>query len=144
MVERELSPEQKNSAIDITVHLENLEGGLLGSPTSGFLYIIETTEDILSLEISGPAYSLKFFFLGLQHKVLTYVEYRAVSDVFQNIDPPPPLRLASVSSPRTKGGGYTLAGRRGGGGSIFWKTPAIGLASYSNLSTDYSNLRTPI
>jgi hypothetical protein len=24
------------------------------------------------------------------HKVLTYVEYRAVSGVFQNIDPPPP------------------------------------------------------
>jgi hypothetical protein len=27
------------------------------------------------------------------HKVLTYVEYRAVSGVFQNIDPPPPLSL---------------------------------------------------
>jgi hypothetical protein len=26
----------------------------------------------------------------LAHKVFTYVEYRAVSDVFQNIDPPPP------------------------------------------------------
>ncbi len=38
----------------------------------------------------------------------TYVEYRAVSGVFQNI-----------------------------GGSIFWKTPDVGLASYStyNLST---------
>ncbi len=32
-------------------------------------------------------------------KVLTYVEYRAVSGVFQNIDPQPPLHLASVSSP---------------------------------------------
>ncbi len=47
------------------------------------------------------------------HKVLTYVEYRAVSDVFQNIDPPSP---PSVSSPRTKGRGYTLTGRRGGWG----------------------------
>ncbi len=28
----------------------------------------------------------------------------------------PPLRLASVSSPPTKAGGYTLAGRRGGWG----------------------------
>jgi hypothetical protein len=27
----------------------------------------------------------------LDHKVLTYVEYRAVSDVFQNIDHPTPL-----------------------------------------------------
>ncbi len=39
------------------------------------------------------------------HKVLTDVEYRAVSAVFQNIDPPPPLHPASVSCPRTKGGG---------------------------------------
>jgi hypothetical protein len=28
--------------------------------------------------------------LSSTHKVLTYVEYRAVSSVFQNIDPPPP------------------------------------------------------
>ncbi len=41
--------------------------------------------------------------VGLQHKILTYVEYRAVSGVFQNIDPPPPLHPASVSSHRTKG-----------------------------------------
>ncbi len=49
----------------------------------------------------------------LPHKVLTYVEYRAVSGVFQNIDPPPPLHPASMSSPAPKagGGGYTLAGR---------------------------------
>ncbi len=65
------------------------------------------------------------------HKVLTYIEYRAVSGVFRTIDPPPPLHPASVSSPRTKGGGYTLARRSGGGGSKFRKTPRIGLASYS-------------
>jgi hypothetical protein len=44
-------------------------------------------------------------FFRLMHKVLTYVEYRAVSGVFQNIDPPPPSQPASVSSPRTKGVG---------------------------------------
>jgi hypothetical protein len=33
------------------------------------------------------------------HKVLTYVEYRAVSDVFQNIDPPPPLSTQRVCPP---------------------------------------------
>jgi hypothetical protein len=42
------------------------------------------------------------------------VEYRAVSGVFQNIDPPHPLHPASVSSHR--------------------KTPDIGLASYSIIS----------
>ncbi len=69
------------------------------------------------------------------HKVLTYVEYRAVSSVFRNIDPPP-LPLASVSPP-TKGGGYTdtLAGVRGWGVNILedarhW----IGLLKY-NFST---------
>ncbi len=51
------------------------------------------------------------------HKVPSYIEYRAVSGVFRTIDPQPPLH------PRTKGGG--------GGGSIFRKTPDIGLASYS-------------
>ncbi len=57
-----------------------------------------------------------------------------MSGVFRTIDPPPPLHPASVSWPRTKGGrggGYTLAGRWGGGRSIFRKTPGIGLASYS-------------
>jgi hypothetical protein len=38
-----------------------------------------------------------------------------ISLVFQNFDPHPPLRPASLSSPR-KGGGYTLTGRRGGWG----------------------------
>jgi hypothetical protein len=32
------------------------------------------------------------------------------------LPPHPPLRPASLSSPRNKGGGYTLAGRRGGWG----------------------------
>ncbi len=67
---------------------------------------------------------------------LTYVEYRAMSGVFQNIDPPPPSPPSECVLPQHQ--------RRGGGGtprravrgwwviiSIFWKTPDIGLASYS-------------
>ncbi len=51
------------------------------------------------------------------YKVLTYIEYRAVSGVFRTIDPPSPLHPASVSSPLTKGGGGdTLAGRVNGWG----------------------------
>jgi hypothetical protein len=74
------------------------------------------------------------------HKILTYIEYRAVSGVFRTIDPPPPLHPASVSSPRTKGGGHTLAGRGGGGGGIFRKTPDIGLVKRYNPSTQGTHL----
>ncbi len=45
--------------------------------------------------------------------------------------PPTPLSACRVCLPPNKGGGYTLAGRRGGWGSIFWKTREIGLPSYS-------------
>ena len=52
---------------------------------------------------------LRCFLLDLQIykicKVLTYEEYRAVSGVFQNIDPPTPFHSASVSSPAPKAGG---------------------------------------
>ncbi len=45
----------------------------------------------------------------------------------------------SVVLPRTKGGGvHTRRGVGGGGGSIFWKTPDIGLASYSIISLRYA------
>jgi hypothetical protein len=52
--------------------------------------------------------------MNCSHKVLTYIEYRAVYGVFRTIDPHP-LSLRSAR----------------GGGSIVRKTPDIGLASYS-------------
>ncbi len=53
-----------------------------------------------------------------------------MSGVFKNIDPPPPHRPASVSSPRPWCGGRTHSlGREWGGGSIFWKTPVTALYS---------------
>ncbi len=53
-----------------------------------------------------------------------------MSGVFQNIDPPPPLHPASVSSPRTKGGGVV-----GWGVTILEEARhRIGLLQY-NLST---------
>jgi hypothetical protein len=52
----------------------------------------------------------------LAHKVLTFVEYRAVSAVFQNIDPPPPSPPSACVLPPHQRRGYTLAGRRGGWG----------------------------
>jgi hypothetical protein len=74
--------------------------------------------------------------MGTGHKVLMYVEYRAVSVVFQNIDPPPPLHPASVSSPlHQRWGVHTRRTVRGRGVNILedarhW----IGLLQY-NLST---------
>jgi hypothetical protein len=43
-------------------------------------------------------------------KVLTYVEYRAVSGVFQNMDPPPPSPPSECVLPRTavKGVGVNI------------------------------------
>ncbi len=72
------------------------------------------------------------------HEVFTYVEYRAVSGVFQTIDPPSVLHPASVSSPQ--GRGYTLAGRWGGGGVNILEDARhwIGLLQY-NPSTCFTN-----
>ncbi len=50
--------------------------------------------------------------------------------------PPNPLSTQRVCPPPSPkaGGTHTLAGRWVDGGSIFWKTPDIGLASYSIIS----------
>ncbi len=57
-----------------------------------------------------------------------------MSLVFQNIDSPPPPSPASVYPQSLLGGRTHSLGREGGGGSIFGKTPDIGLASYSIIS----------
>ncbi len=52
----------------------------------------------------------------LIHKVLTYVEYIAVSGVFQNIDPPPPSppsECVPPPPPPPKAGGHTRHAVRG-------------------------------
>jgi hypothetical protein len=46
--------------------------------------------------------------------------------------PPPPSEC--VLTPHQRRGGTHSPGGEGGGGSIFWKTPDIGLASYSIIS----------
>ncbi len=47
------------------------------------------------------------YIVSVVHKVLLHIEYRAVSGVFRTIDPTPPLRPASGSSPphQRRGGG---------------------------------------
>jgi hypothetical protein len=53
----------------------------------------------------------------LDHKVLTNVEYRAVSGVFQNIDPTTPLSTQRVCPPphQWRGGTHSPGGEREGG-----------------------------
>ncbi len=71
---------------------------------------------------------------GTAQSTYIYIEYRAVSGVFQNIDPPTLLQPGSVSSPphqRRGGGVHTRRALRRWGVTIFWKTPDIGLASNS-------------
>ncbi len=68
------------------------------------------------------------------HKVLTYIyctEQCLVSSELKTPHPVSSLHPASVSSPRTKGGGVRTRRPAMGWGSIFWKAPDIGLASYS-------------
>jgi hypothetical protein len=78
------------------------------------------------------------------HKVLTYVDYRAVSGVFQNIDPPP-LHPASVSSPRTKGGGDPLTWGGGGVNILEDARHWIGLLQYNlSLQSNSSSFLVPL
>ncbi len=57
----------------------------------------------------------KFYNRQAKHKVLTYVEYRAVSGVFQNIDPPPPLHpVSGVLPPHQRRGVHTRRVGEGG------------------------------
>jgi hypothetical protein len=71
--------------------------------------------------------------MNVNHKVLTFVEYRAVSRVFQNIDPPPlsPTSECVLPPHQSRGGTHSPVGE-GGGGSIFRKTERhrIGLLQY--------------
>ncbi len=81
--------------------------------------------------VSAVAHAAAAAVKGLHH---TYVEDRAVSCVFQNIDPQspsPPSECVLLPHPR-RGGVHTHRGRWGGGGSIFGRRQSdIGLASYS-------------
>jgi hypothetical protein len=100
----------------------------LGREARGYQFKLEPDSKMVHVATNFGVRNALGLHVRFSHKVLTYVEYRTVSGVFQAIDPPPPLHPASVSSPRTKGGGvHTLAGA----GSIFWKTPDTGLASFS-------------
>jgi hypothetical protein len=69
------------------------------------------------------------------HKVLTYIEYRAVSDVFQNIDPPPPSPPSEcVLPPHQRRGVHTRRAVRGWGNILEDARHWIGLLQ-CNLST---------
>jgi hypothetical protein len=93
-------------------------------------FCIASYESCLSTQMRIPStFSILFYYT---HKVLTYKEYRAVSGVFRTIDPPPPFPPSEcVLPPHLRRRGTHSPGGKGVGGSIFRKTPDIGLASYS-------------
>jgi hypothetical protein len=59
--------------------------------------------------------------LCLSHKVLTYIEYSAVSGVFRTIDPHPlsPQRVCPPPAPKA-GGGHTRRAVRGWGVNMYF------------------------
>ena len=65
-----------------------------------------------------------------------------MSRVFQNIDPPPPLRLASVYPPPVVQGEDTLAGWRGGWEVNILEDARHRLYVCKNFVTRYLNLGT--
>jgi hypothetical protein len=74
--------------------------------------------------------------------ILTYIDYRAVAGVFQNIDPSIPFPPSEcVLPPLQRRGVHTRRAVRGGGASIFWKTPDIGMASIISLRLQSSRDR---
>jgi hypothetical protein len=68
------------------------------------------------------------------HKVLTYIEYRAVSGVFRTIDPHPPSPSSECVLPPRAGGAHTGRAVRGLGGVNISEDARLGLASYSIIS----------
>jgi hypothetical protein len=72
----------------------------------------------------------------LHHKALTYVEYRAVSGVFQNIDPPT-QRVCPPPAPKAGVGGGTHS--PGGEGSIFWDARHIIVKVLLTVSSTINN-----
>ncbi len=69
------------------------------------------------------------------HKVLTFVEYRAVSASSKILTPHPPPRSECVLPPHQRRGLHAHSpGGEGGWGTIFRKTHDIGLASYTIIS----------
>jgi hypothetical protein len=99
------------------------------------LYVLQELY-VLSLLYSLPAMYMLYdvcaaflacvlFVLDLPHKVPTYVEYRAVSGVFKNIDPPP-LSTQRVCPPHApKAGGTHSLGSDGVGGQYFGRRQTL-------------------
>ncbi len=82
-------------------------------------YIIFKRNKLLDLKFTTP-FSTGTSRITTDKSESTYISrVQSCVCVFQNIDPPPPLHPASVSSSRTKGGGYTLPGGKGVGGQYF-------------------------
>ncbi len=71
-----------------------------------------------------------------RHKVLTCIEYRAVSGIFRTIETPPPPSTQGCVLPRTKRGGvHTHCAVRGWAGGQYFGRRLIGLLQYNPSTT---------
>ena len=79
-------------------------------------YVCTTQTKLLWISFISKFTLCKLPIHTVQHKVLTYIEYRAVSGVFRNFDPPPPSPPSECVLPPLQRRGNTLAGWWGGWG----------------------------
>jgi hypothetical protein len=94
----------------------------LGREARGYQFKLEPDSKMVHVATNFGVRNALGLHMWFSHKVLTYVEYRAVSGVFQNIDPSSPLHPASVSSHLTKSREDTLDG---GGGQYFGRRQTL-------------------
>ncbi len=104
-------------------------------PAMCFIHLFISSRKPPPPPLPQPPFSSRQGIKGPGHKVLTYIEYRAVSGVFRTIDPPPtPSPPSECVLPPHLRRGYTLAGRWGGGGGVNISEDArhwIGLLQYN-------------
>jgi hypothetical protein len=83
------------------------------------------------------------FVQGMQHPRILGRGHigRGWTNIAPNMNPPPPIQLASKFSPQfSKGRTHSPGGKGGGGVNVFWKTSDTSLYSTYNNNTLYTSL----
>ncbi len=98
------------------------------------IYVYSVCHSCSNMTVQGWVICILYMYFvnnideGCRHKVLAYIEYRAVSGVFRTIYPPPPLPLCSecvLPAHQTRGVGTHSPEGWGGGGQYFGRRQAL-------------------